>query len=403
MQNDNTNISDPKKTVKDLLKKHNCAVIIPTYNNDKTLKRVIEGVLEYTEDVIIVNDGSTDNSAAILESYSKLEIISYENNKGKGMALRLGFKKAINLGFDFVITIDSDGQHYPEDLLVFALELDKSEGDVLLIGSRNMTQSTVPKKSSFGNKFSNFWYRVETGIKLTDTQSGYRLYPLKVIKELRFFTTKFEFEIESIVKVAWRRIPVRNVPVKVLYDPDERVSHFRPFQDFTRISFLNTYLVLITFLWIKPRDFFYAFRTKGIRTFIKENIIQNNTSVSRQSSSIAFGLLVGLSPLWGFHTLIAITGAKALRLNAFVTFTFSNVSIPPMIPFIVLGSLKIGGFITGKDVNISFESLSDFSNWAFSFKEYLIGSIVLAILASILAWLISYTLISIIRKIRSDV
>jgi len=136
---------------------------------------------------------------------------------------------------------------------VFLSEIEQN-GDALLIGSRNMMQLGVPKKSSFGNKFSNFWFWFETGIKLEDTQSGYRLYPLHKIAK-KYATNKFEFEIEVIVKAAWKGVPVKNVPVKVLYDPDERVSHFRPFTDFSRISVLNTMLVVISLLYIKPRDF----------------------------------------------------------------------------------------------------------------------------------------------------
>src|SRR5690606_3009166 len=120
-------------------------------------------------------------------------------------ALKAGFKKAEDLGYDFVITIDSDGQHYPSDLIVFIEALQKENTKhLLLIGSRTMTGPNVPKKSSFGNKFSNFWFWIETGIKLDDTQSGYRLYPVKEMNDMRLFTNRFEFEIEAIVKAAWR-------------------------------------------------------------------------------------------------------------------------------------------------------------------------------------------------------
>jgi len=140
---------------------------------------------------------------------------------------------------------------------------------MLLIGNRNMGQDGIPKKSSFGNNFSNFWFWFETGIKLDDTQSGYRLYPLKYIPK-NYFTKKFEFEIEVIVRTAWKGIPVKNVPIKILYDPNERVSHFRPFKDFTRISILNTILVVITLFYIKPRDFFRSFKKKVLKnSFVK--------------------------------------------------------------------------------------------------------------------------------------
>jgi glycosyltransferase involved in cell wall biosynthesis len=146
------------------LKALQCCVIIPTYNNYKTLKRVIDGVLVFTNDIIIVNDGSTDSTAEILKGYPQLQQITLPKNRGKGNALRLGFKQAEKLGFQYAITIDSDGQHFPEDIQVFVEALEKEENkNVLLIGARNMSQQDVPKKSSFGNNFSNFWYWVETG------------------------------------------------------------------------------------------------------------------------------------------------------------------------------------------------------------------------------------------------
>lgn len=157
----------------------NTCVIIPTYNNEKTLARVIDGVLEFGngKDVIVVNDGSIDSTESILKAYkNKVIVLDYKDNVGKGNALKLGFKKAIELGFDYAITIDSDGQHFPDDIPVF-LKASKENPGTLLMGSRDMTHETIPGKSSFGNKFSNFWFKLETGIELPDTQTGYRLYP----------------------------------------------------------------------------------------------------------------------------------------------------------------------------------------------------------------------------------
>ena len=246
-------------------------VIVPTYNNHKTLKRVLDSVLLYTANIIVVNDGSTDETHQILGDYPQLAQIHFPKNSGKGMALRKGFKEALRLGYEFAVTIDSDGQHFASDIPLFISEI-SNDNPMLLIGSRNMMQEGVPKKSSFGNKFSNFWFWFETGNRLEDTQSGFRLYPLKHIPK-KYFTTKFEFEIEVIVRTAWKGIPVKNIPIKVLYDPAERVSHFRPFQDFTRISILNTVLVFIALFYIKPRDFFGSLKKKGIKKFFLENIL----------------------------------------------------------------------------------------------------------------------------------
>lgn len=241
----------------DVLEPLNACVIIPTYNNAGTLRRVLDGVLKLTSHILVINDGSTDATLAILSEYedqSKIQLISYQTNQGKGHALQLGFAEADRKGYTYAITIDSDGQHYPEDIPIFIADIQKN-GHALLIGSRDMKHETVPGKSSFGNRFSNFWFWFETGIWLSDTQCGFRLYPLQDLKPIGFYTRKFEFEIEVLVKSAWRNVIIRNVPIRVLYDPTERVSHFRPFRDFTRISILNTCLVLVTLIYIKPRNF----------------------------------------------------------------------------------------------------------------------------------------------------
>ena len=375
----------------------NVCVIIPTYNNAKTLKRVIDGVLIYTDRIIVVNDGSTDDTIRILEKYPDLFQIHFSENKGKGSALRAGFKEAFKQDFDYAITIDSDGQHYPDDIPVFLTELEKNQ-NVLLIGSRNMSHESVPKNSSFGNKFSNFWYWIETGIRLTDTQSGFRLYPLNMLSKITFYTTKFEFEIESIVKIAWRGVDVKNVPIKVLYDVEERVSHFRPIIDFTRISILNTWLVFIAFVYIKPRDFLLKIKRKGIKRFFNENILYSSDSPAKKAFSVALGVFIGISPFWGFQTIMVLALAAILRLNKVISFTFSNISIPPMIPFIIYGSLKMGSWILNTNNSIEYDNISSDFNFLLSLEEYIIGSFVLAFLSAILFGITGFIIFNIISK-----
>ncbi|WP_379968098.1 DUF2062 domain-containing protein [Epilithonimonas sp. UC225_85] len=362
--------------VQNAISEKKICVLIPTYNNEKTLKRVIDGVLDYTQNIIVVNDGSTDATQLIISNYTHISAIHLPENKGKGNALKIGFRKAIELGFNFAITIDSDGQHYPDDIPVFVEALLKENEDVLLIGNRNMSQDGIPKKSSFGNNFSNFWFWFETGIKLQDTQSGYRLYPLNKIPK-KYFTPKFEFEIEIIVRTAWRHIPVKNVSVKVLYDPAERVSHFRPFRDFTRISILNTILVFITLVYIIPRNFINNFRKKSFKRFIKEDVLESDGSNRTKAFSIALGVFIGLSPVWGFQTFLTISLSVIFKLNKVLAFVSSNISFPPFIPFIIAASLFIGApFVSGE---------TDFLNHELNFElvknhllQYIIGSMILA-------------------------
>lgn len=373
-------------------------VIIPTYNNEKTLRRVINGVLLFTDKIIIVNDGSTDSTINILKDYHELSQIHFDKNKGKGMALRAGFSEAKRLGFLHAITIDSDGQHFPDNLPLFEKEILENEHPVLLIGSRNMMQENVPKKSSFGNKFSNFWFWFETGKTLTDTQSGFRSYPLMQIPN-RFFTPKFEFEIEVIVRSSWKGIEVKNIPIDVLYDPTERVSHFRPFKDFTRISVLNTVLVTIALLYIKPRDFVSKFKKKSFKQFIKEDVLASNDSIEVKALSIALGTFIGIAPFWGFQTFLSIFLAVIFRLNKVLSFVFSNISIPPMIPLIVYLSLKTGGIFVKQKVDFlfSWDAVSmDFIQ--IHLLQYIIGSLVLASFTSILFGILSYLLLIYYKK-----
>jgi len=242
--------------IQERFKQLKVCVLVPTYNNAGTLGNVLNDILHFTDQVIVVNDGSTDGTSEVLKTFSQIRPISYSKNKGKGWALQRGFKKALEQGFDYAISIDSDGQHFAEDLPKFLIKLEQTP-NCLIIGARNMGQAGIPGKSSFGNKFSNFWYRLETGYKMQDTQCGYRLYPLRELQKMKFFTRRFEFEIEVIVRAAWEGIPITAVPVGIFYEEKrKRISHFRPFRDFARISILNTVFVVITLLYIKPRDFF---------------------------------------------------------------------------------------------------------------------------------------------------
>lgn len=373
-----------------------CCVLIPTYNNHKTLQKVLEGVLEYTENIIVVNDGATDSTAKILQGFPKLEQMHILQNKGKGNALKVGFQKALELGYEFAITIDSDGQHFPEDIPVFLDALEKeATKNVLYIGSRNMNQDDVPGSSSFGNKFSNFWFWFETSIKLQDTQSGYRMYPLKEIEKLKLYTPKFEFEIEVIVKAAWRGTVVKNLPVQISYDDEERVSHFRKVPDFARISVLNTWFVLVALFWIKPRDLYRRFRKKGFRRFVREDLLHSSDSPKKKALSIALGVFVGLCPLWGFHTIIVLFLAVLLKLNKVIAFAFSNVSFAPFIPFVLYFSLKVGTFITGEALIFTFDDMVTNFGFVTHLKTYIIGSIALSILGATLFGFLGYLIFTI--------
>lgn len=383
---------------KNIMTDFKVCVIVPTYNNSATLTDIIDRLLEFTANIIVVNDGSTDKTEGILKQYSTIFVLENGSNSGKGYSLKKGFQFALDKGFDYAITIDSDGQHNTGDIPFFLKALTEKP-ESLIIGARNMEQSGIPGRSSFGHKFSNFWFRFETGIKLPDTQSGFRLYPLKFLNDFKFYSNRFEFEVEVLVRAAWKGIKITSVPISVTYLPKEqRVSHFRPITDFGRISILNTILVFWAIFFVKPFRFAKRLNKKEIITFFKENIVNSKESNLKIAVSVAVGILWGILPVWGWQLAIAISLAYLLKLNKIIVIASANISIPPMIPLILFLSYKTGGLLLGKNSeiihNISAMSLEFVRR---NLVQYIAGAIVFAFVASVVLGLLTYILISVFR------
>ena len=377
-----------------------CCVIIPTYNNDRTLEKVVRDVLNYTDDLIIMNDGSTDDTPRIIGKFSSVHVVHFLKNTGKGLALKKGFDFAIKKGFRYAITIDSDGQHFPADFHLF-LDKIEQEPDSVIIGARNMEQSSVPGTSNFGHKFSIFWFKVETGLKIDDVQSGFRLYPLKFLKDMRLYTRKYEFEVEVLVRLAWRGVKVLSVPVNVYYPPkEERVSHFRKVHDFTRISIVNSILVFMALLLVRPFLFTRSLKKKSFKGFIKEYVVDSNDSNSKLSWSVALGLFVGLTPFWGWQLMIAFGVAYIFKLNKFVTVAASNISIPPILPFLLILSYFTGGLVLGLNTKLSYGSGINFAWIKHNLLQYVVGSFLLGVIFAVVFGLLTFLLLEVFRKKR---
>ena len=228
-------------------------VAVPSYNNVRDLPGVLDRLKEQGYPILVINDGSTDGTKELLESrYSDLNVVHHPVNRGKGAGIRTAFDWAFEKGYRYIITIDSDGQHYPEDLPLFVQAIEQNP-DSLLVGARNLKAENMPGKNTLANNLSNFFFRLISGQRLEDTQTGYRLYPVRLLRDMTLISGKYEFEMEILVRAAWRHIPLRSVPIRVYYAPgEERVSHFRPFQDFLRIVGLNLVLLVVAIFWFYP-------------------------------------------------------------------------------------------------------------------------------------------------------
>ena len=383
---------------KEKLDELNIVIVVPTYNNAKTIGGVLSDIKQYANHIIVVNDGSTDDTTQILSEIEGIEIITHQRNSGKGTALKNGLCKAKDDGYRYAITIDSDGQHFASDIPTFVKEIEATP-DTLLVGGRNIQADNMPGKNTFANKFSNFWFKLETGVKLPDTQSGYRLYPLQLMNVQKwYYTAKYEFELEALVFASWAGVEVRNIPINVYYPPEgERVSHFRPWRDFTRISILNTILVLIALLWIYPRNFCRKLTKENIKLFINNNITHSPDSNLRITAAVMLGIFMGIVPVWGYQMLIAFAIAHVLKLNKVITLVASNISIPPMIPFLIYGSYFTGCKILQVPIelilsNITLESVKN------SLIPYVVGSVIFAALCSVAVGLVVFGLLAVFRR-----
>jgi glycosyltransferase involved in cell wall biosynthesis len=227
-------------------------IIIPVYNAENHIVDVIADVLRHADSLIVVNDGSTDGTLEKLKKAEKIELVSYPTNRGKGYALRQGFRRALELDFTHAVTLDADGQHLAGDIPDLVQKATENP-DALIVGSRSFDDPNMPKGNRFANRFSNFWFAVQTLRRLPDTQTGYRVYPLQKMGQIRLFTNRYEAELELLVRCAWRGMKLIPQPVNVFYPPiHERLSHFRGGRDFFRISVLNTVLCFFAVVYGYP-------------------------------------------------------------------------------------------------------------------------------------------------------
>lgn len=352
--------------------------VIPVYNNAATLRDVVSRTLAQLDNVLVIDDGSTDCSTAELLAGLPVRIHRHERNLGKGAALRTAISLLKDApGLEYMLTLDADGQHYPEDIPLFFPFMEANDYS-MLIGCRDFSGEHVPGASKFGRSFSNFWLKVETGIDVADCQSGFRAYPIRYISRLHFLSRHFDFEAEVLARAGWGNLEFHDVHIRSFYPhPTERVSHFKPFRDNFRLTLLHSLLVLMRLLPIpkkklrrKPMDF-SIFRPKELFLYL----LKENSSNGGLAASAAVGSFLAVLPIFGFHMLAILYVTERLHLNKLMALAIQNLFMPPLSPFlcIELGYyLRYGRFWTEVNWNTL---VNEFHLRAF---EWLLGSLILA-------------------------
>lgn len=229
-------INIKEKHVSGINSKKRFAFVIPVYNHAGSVAQVIRQAMDMNYPVFVIDDGSTDDTPKRLAEIKGINIISHKKNTGKGAAIMSGFNAASTVA-DWAITLDADGQHYPQDALKLIAAIPEGILPIVIGKREGMVGEHVPWTSRFGRKFSNFWVWLSGGPALCDSQSGMRVYPLPESIYLGTKARRFQFEVEILVQAKRKGIPVMEVPVRVNYHPGgARISHFRPFVDFMRNS-----------------------------------------------------------------------------------------------------------------------------------------------------------------------
>jgi glycosyltransferase involved in cell wall biosynthesis len=224
------------------MKKDDIIIVIPTYNNPLTINAVTNDVLSHGYRLIVVDDGSDTPVASIVPLQSEnLIILRHNTNQGKGEAIITGAKEAQKRGFSYFISLDGDGQHLASQIEKICSACDGD--DQIIIGTRNFEINNVPNGSKFGRWFSNFWACWDTEQSITDSLSGFRLYPTSIL-DLIIRTKRFDWEMEVLVKHAWKGRPIKEVSIECYYPtPEERVSHFKKFRDTAAIVMVHVKLL----------------------------------------------------------------------------------------------------------------------------------------------------------------
>ncbi len=377
-------------------------VVIPTYNNQATLRDVVEQAREANPDVLVVNDGSTDGGP---ESTEGLDVhrVDHPQNLGKGAAILSAVHWAWDRGFTHIVTVDADGQHDPSEVGKFAERI-KANPTAIVIGVRDMSSRHVPASSRFGRGFSNFWLKIACGASTPDSQSGFRAYPVNIVRQVRCGTRRYDFEIEVLVRSVWAGASLDKVDISVRYDDQRRLdSRFAPWRDNARISLLYARLVGRNLLpW--PHKIVVEDETAGAdRLSLKRPrrslriLLTESTSPKDITFASMLGVLLGTLPFIACHSLVIVLFATRLKLNRLVALNISHLCAPPFVPAL---AVMVGYYMRNG------RFLSDFSVQTLGreihhrFVDYLVGSFVVAPVLAVIVGGIVLPLALAYRKLR---
>ena len=369
-------------------------VVIPCFNHVETLAGVALAAARHC-DVLVVDDGST----IPLPELPGIEVLILERNSGKGAALKAGLAWASERGFSHAITMDADGQHFADDVPVF-MKACAENPEALIVGVRDFEAAGAPKGRRRSNAISAFWFRVASGVRLPDTQCGFRAYPLALMSRMKIRSGRYAFELETMIRAAWLEVPIVSVPARCIYRPEQlKHSHFRPVMDFIHIGLINAALIIQS--WTIPRTLranWCVGKRNSVVTTIKELFSDHAHDPLKMAMAVALGFFFGIAPIWGLQMIAAATIAHWLRLNKAITLLASNISIPPVMPFIFYGALVLGHWMfTGEFLDLRAQEVTRQVVMGY-LGQWVVGSFALAAIVSGTGFVATYGIAQMVRR-----
>jgi glycosyltransferase involved in cell wall biosynthesis len=210
-------------------------VLIPGLNAAKHIGPVVRSAREQLDDVVVIDDGSSDDTSAVAREAGALAVLRHEVNRGKGGALKTGFAWALANGYDLVITLDADGQHLPHEIPKFLAARAQTNADLIIGGRAHLFGQMLPRRR-MANRFSAWAIRKASKTTITDSQSGYRLYSAKLLRAIKLHTDGFDMESEVIVRAGCGGFSVVTTPIELGFVDGVSTSHYKPLLDTLRIA-----------------------------------------------------------------------------------------------------------------------------------------------------------------------
>ncbi len=368
--------------------------VIPVYNNKGTLKQVAMDCLAYVEHVLVVDDGCTDVDVAELFSETEVEVVRHAENRGKGEALLTGLRVLASKEADTMLVLDADGQHKAEDIPKF-LALIRRNPKEIIVGARDFTVDNIPKSSRFGRAFSNFWVKLETGVSLGDSQSGFRAYPVNLLTKMNLSSHHYDFEIEVLVKAIWHGLSIQEVDITTWYaTQEERITWFDPWKDNLRLTGMHTQLIgrrLCPWPYKKLVQRPASARNalfQDPKAFLLHLLKENSTPLELGVAA-GVGVFLATLPLIAMHTIIILYVTARLNLNRIMAVSIQNICAPPIVP---VACIALGHFMRGGPWVVPTKTTEIFRNLHMYLGNWLLGSLILAPVLGLLIGCVTYYL-----------